>query len=70
MTERPFILVDLVNYHDDGGSSLHPGVWHLGPVPLSQRGRYQNKQGGIHATVGIYAQQEFGGLFKVPLRKP
>lgn len=107
MTERPFILADLVNYHDDGGQAfigtdgggsvyllappgdnitpddfvalycngrlginLHPGVWHLGPVPLSQRGVYDNKQGGIHATVEIYAQQEFGGLFKVPLRKP
>ncbi len=97
------LLVDEVNYHDDGGQAfiapgvptvyllappgddvrpddfvalysdgtygvnMHPGVWHTAPLPLADRATFGNKQGSIHATVGLWARQEWGLLFDVPL---
>ncbi len=97
------LLVDEVNYHDDGGQAffapgiptvfllappgddvtptdfvalysdgslglaMHPGVWHTAPLPLAARATYENKQGSIHATVGLWARREWGVLFDVPL---
>ena len=102
--DRTRLLVDEVNYHDDGGQAfiargvptvylvaspggdvtpdsfvalysdgsvginLHPGVWHTAPLPLSQSVTFDNKQGSIHATVGLWARQEFGRLLEVPLQ--
>ncbi len=102
--DRSAILVDEVNYHDDGGQAfiapgvptvylvappgddvtidsfvalysdgafginLHPGVWHTSPIPLAESATFDNKQGSIHATVALWARQEFGRLLEVPLR--
>ena len=102
--DRSLLLVDEVNYHDDGGQAffapgvptvylaappgdgvrpesfialysdgsvgfnLHPGVWHTAPLPLVQAATFENKQGSIHATVGLWAREEFGRLLEVPLR--
>ncbi len=97
------LLVDEVNYHDDGGQAffapgvptvfllappgddvapedfvalysdgafgvnMHPGVWHTAPLPLADQATFENKQGSIHATVALWARQEWGLLFDVPL---
>lgn len=97
------LLVDEVNYHDDGGQAfiapgvptvyllappgddvapddfialysdgtygvnMHPGVWHTAPLPLAARATYDNKQGSVHATVGLWARREWGLLLDVPL---
>ncbi len=102
--ERSRLLVDEVNYHDDGGQAfvapgvptvflvappgddvtpydfvalysdgssgmnLHPGVWHTAPLPLVDSATFDNRQGSIHATVGLWASQEWGLLLDVPLR--
>lgn len=101
--DRTRLLVDEVNYHDDGGQAfiapgvptvyllappgdditpdrfvafysdgqvglnMHPGVWHTAPLPLAERATYGNRQGSIHATVGLWARQEWGLLLDVPL---
>lgn len=97
------LLVDEVNYHDDGGQAfiapgvptvfllappgddvtpdrfraiysdgthgmnMFPGVWHTAPLPLTDRATYDNRQGSIHATVGLWAREEWGLLLDVPL---
>lgn len=101
--DRNRLLVDEVNYHDDGGQAflapgiptvfllappgdditpdkfvaiysdgtrgmnMHPGTWHTAPLPLVERATYDNRQGSIHATVGVWARQEWGLLLDVPL---
>lgn len=100
------LLVEEVNYHDDGGQAfvapgvptvflvappgddvvpdafvalysdgshglnMHPGVWHTAPLPLTDRARFDNRQGSIHATVGLWSRAEWGLLFDVPLSAP
>ena len=102
--DRSRLLVDHVNYHDDGGQAfvapgiptvfllappgdnvdpsdfiaihsdgtfgmnMHPGVWHTAPLPLASKATFNNKQGSIHATVGIRAREEWDLLLDVPLR--
>ena len=104
--DRSRLLVDEVNYHDDGGQAfiapgvptvfllappgddvtpsdftafysdgtygmnMDPGVWHTAPLPLAERATYDNKQGSIHATVGVWARKEWGLLLDVPLTPP
>ena len=104
--DRSLLLVDEVNYHDDGGQAFwspgeptvfllappgddvrpddfvalytdgragvntNPGVWHTAPLPISESVTYLTKQGSIHATVGLWAREEFGILLEVPLRAP
>ena len=60
---------DFVALYSDGeyGLSMHPGVWHTAPLPLADRATFDNKQGSIHATVGLWARQEWGLLLDVPL---
>jgi hypothetical protein len=101
--DRSRLLVDEVNYHDDGGQAfiapsvptvfllappgddvkpddfvafysdgtygmnMDPGVWHTAPLPLAERATYDNKQGSIHATVALWAREEWGLLLDVPL---
>ena len=102
-SDRSRLLVDEVNYHDDGGQAfiapgvptvfllappgddvtpdrfravysdgthgmnMHPGVWHTAPLCLAERATYGNRQRSIHATVGLWARQEWGLLLDVPL---
>ncbi len=63
---------DFVALHSDGslGLNLHPGTWHTAPLPLAPRATYDNKQGSIHATVALWARQEWGLLLEVPLQAP
>jgi len=101
--DRTRLLVDEVNYHDDGGQAfiapgvptvfllappgddvtpdqfraiysdgtygmnMHPGVWHTAPLCLTEHATYDNRQGSIHATVGLWARDEWGLLLDVPL---
>ena len=101
--DRDRLLVDEVNYHDDGGQAfialgiptvfllappgdditpdkfvaiysdgtygmnMHPGTWHTAPLPLAERATYDNRQGSIYATVGLWAREEWGLLLDVPL---
>ena len=104
--DRSRLLVDEVNYHDDGGQAfiapgvptvfllappgdnvtpadfkaffsdgtvgmnMDPGVWHTAPLPLADFATYDNKQGSIHATIGLWARAEWGLLLDVPLTPP
>ena len=101
--DRSRLLVDEVNYHDDGGQAfiapgvptvfllappgddvapdrfravysdgtygmnMDPGVWHTAPLCLAERATFDNRQGSIHATVGLWAREEWGLLLDVPL---
>ena len=101
--DRTRLLVDEVNYHNDGGQAfiapgvptvfllappgdsvtpddfvaiysdgtfgmnMHPGVWHTAPLPLARKATFDNRQGSIHATVAIWAREEWGLLLDVPL---
>ena len=63
---------DFVALYSDGslGLNMHTGVWHTAPLPLASRAVFDNRRGSVHATVGLWARREFGGLFEVPLRAP
>ncbi len=63
---------DFVALWSDGSSGLNmaPGVWHTAPLPLADRATFHNRQGSIHATVGLWARREWGLLLDVPLRAP
>ena len=63
---------DFVALYSDGsvGVNLHPRVWHTAPLPLASSASYDNKQGSIHATVGLRAREEWNLLLEVPLRAP
>ncbi len=101
--DRTRLLVDEVNYHDDGGQAfvapgvptvflvappgddvtpddfvalysdgtyglnMHARVWHTAPLLLTPRATFDNRQGSIHATVGLWARREWGLLLDVPL---
>ncbi|OLT61793.1 ureidoglycolate lyase [Moorena bouillonii] len=63
---------DFVALYSDGsyGISIHPGVWHTAPLPLSGEVVYKNKQGSIYATVDCLLLKEQDTCLKIPLRKP
>ncbi len=60
---------DFVALYSDGthGVNMHPGVWHTAPLPLAARATFANKQGSIHATVALWAREEWDLLLDVPL---
>ena len=63
---------DFVAFYFDGsfGVCIHPNIWHEGVFPLSERARFFDRQGKVHARVSCNFPREFGCLLSVPLRAP
>ena len=63
---------DFVAFYCDGSQGLyiHPGVWHEAIVPLSERARFFDKQGRVHARISVDFPAEFNVYPAVPLRRP
>ncbi|MEE3718482.1 ureidoglycolate lyase [Tumidithrix elongata RA019] len=55
---------DFICFRFDGncGLYIHPNVWHEGVFPLSEKQRFFDKQGAVHARVSIDFAREFGCL--------
>lgn len=58
-----------VAFWSDGsvGIYLHPDIWHEGPFPTAESGRYFDKQGKVHGRVSCDLRSEFGLMLAVPL---
>src|SRR5689334_24534254 len=63
---------DFVAFYFDGsfGVCIHPNIWHEGVFPLSERARFFDRQGKVHARVSCNFPHEFCCLLSVPLREP
>lgn len=61
---------DFVAFYVDGGKGLyiHPNVWHEAVFPLTERARFYDEQGRVHARVSCNIAAEFGVFLSVPLR--
>ncbi len=60
---------DFVAFWSDGsfGIYIHPDIWHEGPFPVNESGRFHDKQGKVHARISCDLPREFGVLLAVPL---
>ena len=80
MDNKPFIAAlaktgddmkpeDWVAFYCDGsfGLCINPGVWHEAITPLSEKSRFFDKQGAVHARVSCDIAKEFGVFIKIPL---
>lgn len=52
------------------GLYIHPGVWHEAVFPLSERGRFRDRQGRVHARISCNFPEEFNVFLSIPLREP
>jgi hypothetical protein len=50
------------------GLYIHPGIWHEGIFPVTDRQRFLDRQGRVHARVSCDVGEEFGVYLSVPLR--
>ena len=58
-------------YVDAGqGLYIHPNVWHEGVFPLTDRARFYDEQGKVHARVSCNIAQEFGVFLAVRYEPP
>ncbi len=62
---------DFVAFWFEGGQGLyiHPSVWHEGVFPVTERQRFFDKQGKVHARISADFGHEFGCYLSVPLSK-
>lgn len=62
---------DFVAFYFDGtfGVQINPNVWHQPMFPIGERARFKNKQGAVHACIGVDFIQEFGVYFAIPVDK-
>lgn len=80
LDNRPFVAAlaktgddmkpeDWVAFYFDGsfGICIDAGIWHEAITPLSERSRFYDKQGAVHARVSADFPKEFGCLMAVPL---
>ena len=49
------------------GLYIHPGIWHDGIFPVTDRQRFLDRQGRGHARVSADIGAEFGVYLSVPL---
>jgi ureidoglycolate lyase len=63
---------DFVAFYCNGrfGINLHPGVWHQPVFPLQDKVVFDDKQGRVHACIGVDFVTEFGVYLSVPLKAP
>lgn len=57
-------------FNGDQGLYIHPEIWHEGVFALSDRQRFFDRQGAVHARVSVDFPREFGALLEVDLRGP
>jgi hypothetical protein len=50
------------------GLYIHPGIWHEGIFPVTDRQEFLDRQGRVHARVSCDLGEEFGIYLSVPLR--
>eukprot|EP00696_Hemimastix_kukwesjijk_P018393 gnl/Hemi2/725_TR265_c0_g9_i1.p2 gnl/Hemi2/725_TR265_c0_g9~~gnl/Hemi2/725_TR265_c0_g9_i1.p2 ORF type:complete len:132 (+),score=34.13 gnl/Hemi2/725_TR265_c0_g9_i1:315-710(+) len=65
-------LEDFVAFYCDGsfGIHIHPGTWHMPFYPCVDKTAFRNKQGRVHACIGVDTVTEFNRFLKVPLTPP
>jgi hypothetical protein len=63
---------DFVAFHVPAGCGLyiHPGVWHEAVFPLTEKARFLDRQGKVHARISCNFPEEFGVFLSIPLRSP
>jgi hypothetical protein len=63
---------NFVGFYCDGsfGVYIHPGIWHEGVFPVTDAGRFFDKQGKVHARISCDFAREFGCYLAVPLHLP
>lgn len=63
---------DFVAFYGDGsfGIQIFPNIWHQPVFPLGESATFNDKQGKVHACIGVDFVKEFGTYLSVPLRKP
>lgn len=59
----------VVAFWCDGSQGLyiHPNIWHEGIFPVTDKQRFLDRQGRVHARVSCDVGQEFGCYLSVPL---
>jgi len=80
LDEQPFVVPvalpgddltpeKVVAFWCDGtrGLYIHPGIWHEGIFPASDKQRFLDRQGRVHARVSCDVGEEFGVYLSVPL---
>ena len=62
---------NVIAFWCDGGKGLyiHPNIWHDGVFPATDRQRFLDRQGRVHARVSCDIGDEFGVYLAVPLRR-
>ncbi len=53
----------------DRGLYIHPNVWHEGVFPVTDKQRFQDRQGRVHARVSADIGTEFGVYLACPLTR-
>lgn len=77
---RPFVALlakpgdditpkDFIAFYFDGsfGVQIYPNVWHQPMFPVQDCATFRNKQGAVHACIGVDFLKEFGAYLSVPL---
>lgn len=83
MDHKPFVVPlalpgddirpdDFVAFYFDGRQGLYiqPNVWHEGIFPLTEKARFFDKQGKVHARISCNIAEEFGVFLQIPLKIP
>jgi ureidoglycolate lyase len=52
------------------GLYIHPNIWHEAVFPTTGDGRFQDKQGKVHARISADFAKEHGTYLSVPLSNP
>jgi|GEM_PF-52192 len=80
LDEKPFIALlakpgdditpdDFIAFYCDGtfGIQILPNVWHQPMFPVGDNATFMNKQGAVHACIGVDFIAEFGVYLAIPL---
>ncbi len=51
------------------GLYIHPNIWHEGIFPVTDKQRFLDRQGRVHARISCDIGKEFGVYLSVPLRR-
>lgn len=47
---------------------IEPNVWHQPMFPVGESALFRNKQGAVHACIGVDFVEEFGVYLEIPLQ--
>lgn len=64
-------LEDFKAFYCDGtfGVQILPNVWHQPVFPLDKKTSFKDKQGAVHACIGVDTVKEFGVWLEIPLNR-